>query len=47
MEEVNAYTPNDTEKETVIIAAKDFRLADALKHIEAGKIVRVIPSPGT
>jgi hypothetical protein len=43
--EVNAYTA-DTEKETVIIMATEFRLTDVLAHIEAGRIVLVIPVPG-
>jgi hypothetical protein len=39
---VNAYTADDTEKETVTIQAHDFRLPEVLGHIEAGRIVRVI-----
>jgi hypothetical protein len=42
---VNAYKAEDTEKETVIILATEFRLSDVLAHIEAGKIVRIIPGP--
>jgi hypothetical protein len=42
---VNAYKADDTERETVIIQAQDFRLPEVLRHIEAGKIVRVIPAP--
>jgi hypothetical protein len=42
---VNAYKAQDTEKETVIMLATEFRLADVLAHIEAGKIVRFIPAP--
>jgi hypothetical protein len=42
---VNAYRADDQEKETVIIVAQDFRLSEVLRHIEAGKIVRVIPAP--
>jgi hypothetical protein len=42
---VNAYKAEDTEKETVIMLATEFRLADVLRHIEAGKIVRFIPAP--
>jgi hypothetical protein len=39
---VNAYTANDTEKEIVTIQAHEFRLPEVLRHIEAGRIVRVI-----
>jgi len=42
---VNAYKADDTEKEIVIIVAQDFRLSEVLIHIEAGRIVRVIPAP--
>jgi hypothetical protein len=42
---VNAYKADGTEKETVIMLAKEFRLSDVLTHIEAGKIVRIIPAP--
>jgi hypothetical protein len=42
---VNAYKADDTEKETVIMQATDFRLSEVLRHIEAGKIVRIIPAP--
>jgi hypothetical protein len=42
---VNAYKADDTEKETVIMLATEFRLADVLTHIESGKIVRIIPAP--
>jgi hypothetical protein len=42
---VNAYKADDSEKETVIILARDFRLPEVLRHIEAGRIVRVIPAP--
>jgi hypothetical protein len=41
---VNAYTADDSEKPTVIILARDFRLPEVLRHIEAGRIVRVIPA---
>ena len=41
---VDAYKA-DTEKETVILLATEFRLTDVLAHIEAGRIVRVIPAP--
>ena len=45
-EEVNAYKADDSEKVVVIIQAEDFRLPEVLKHIEAGRIVRVIlPAP--
>ena len=40
---MNAYTADDSEKPTVIILARDFRLPEVLRHIEAGRIVRVIP----
>ena len=40
---MNAYTADDPEKPTVIILAQDFRLPEVLRHIEAGRIVRVIP----
>jgi hypothetical protein len=39
---VNAYTADDTEKEIVTIQAHEFRLPEVLRHIEAGRIVRVI-----
>jgi len=42
---VNAYKADNTEKETVIMLATDFRLSDVLRHIEAGRIVLVIPAP--
>jgi hypothetical protein len=41
---VNAYTADDSGKLTVIVLARDFRLPDVLRHIEAGKIVLVIPA---
>ncbi len=41
---MNAYTADDSEKPTVIIQAQDFRLPEVLRHIEAGRIVRVIPA---
>jgi hypothetical protein len=41
---VNAYKADDSEKPTVIILARDFRLPEVLRHIEAGRIVRVIPA---
>jgi hypothetical protein len=45
---VNACPGDDSEEEeTVVIAAAEFRLPDVLRHIEAGKIVRVIPAPRT
>jgi hypothetical protein len=43
---VNAYKADGSDKVIVIIQAKDFRLPEVLKHIEAGRIVRVIlPAP--
>ena len=42
---MNAYKADDSEKETVIMLATEFRLSDVLTHIEAGKIVRIIPAP--
>ena len=42
---MNAYKADDSEKETVIMLTTEFKLADVLAHIEAGKIVRVIPAP--
>jgi hypothetical protein len=43
---VNAYKADDSEKKIVIIEAEDFRLPEVLRHIEAGRIVRVIlPAP--
>jgi hypothetical protein len=42
---VDAYKADNTKKETVIMLDTDFRLAEVLRHIEAGKIVRVIPAP--
>ena len=42
---MNAYKADDTEKETVIMLATEFRLSDVLSHIEAGKIVHIIPAP--
>ena len=41
---MNAYKADDSEKPTVIILARDFRLPEVLRHIEAGRIVRVIPA---
>jgi hypothetical protein len=41
---VNAYKADNSEKPAVIIAAQDFRLADVLRHIEAGRIVLVVPA---
>jgi hypothetical protein len=35
------------EKEIVIMLATDFRLPRVLKHIEAGRIVRIVPAPET
>jgi hypothetical protein len=42
---VNAYKADNAEKETVMMLATEFRLTDVLTHIEAGRIVRVIPAP--
>jgi hypothetical protein len=41
---VDAYKADDPGKLTVIILARDFRLPEVLRHIEAGKIVLVIPA---
>jgi hypothetical protein len=41
---VNAYKADDSGKLTVIMLAEDFRLPEVLRHIEAGRIVRVIPA---
>jgi hypothetical protein len=41
---VNAYKADDSEKPAVVIQAQDFRLPEVLRHIEAGRIVRVIPA---
>ncbi|GAA1880793.1 hypothetical protein GCM10009687_56270 [Asanoa iriomotensis] len=40
-----ADTADDSETMTVIIRPQDFRLPEVLRHIEAGKIVLVIPQP--
>jgi hypothetical protein len=40
---VNAGKADNPENLTVIILAQDFRLPDVLRHIEAGKIVLVVP----
>jgi hypothetical protein len=40
---VNAYKADDPGKLTVILLAREFRLPEVLRHIEAGKIVLVIP----
>jgi hypothetical protein len=42
---VNAYTADDTEKEIVTIQPHEFRLPEVLRHIEAGRIVRVVLPP--
>jgi hypothetical protein len=39
---VNAYKADETEKEIVTIRPGEFRLPEVLRHIEAGRIVRVI-----
>jgi hypothetical protein len=41
---VNAYKAYDSERPTVIIPAQEFRLPEVLRHIEAGKIVLVVPA---
>jgi hypothetical protein len=41
---VNAYKADDSGKPAVIILACDFRLPEVLAHIEAGRIVLVIPA---
>ena len=41
--EVTADQADD--KETVMIRAYEVRLPDVLRHIQAGKIVLVIPAP--
>lgn len=35
----------DDSEPTVTILVQDFRLSEVLRHIEAGRIVRVIPAP--
>jgi hypothetical protein len=35
---------DDPEKLTVILLAQEFRLPEVLRHIEAGRIVLVIPA---
>jgi hypothetical protein len=42
---VNAYKADETEKETVIMLATEFRLSEVLRHIEAGRVVLFIPAP--
>jgi hypothetical protein len=42
-DEVNAYKADAAGKVTVIVQPQDFRLPDVLRHIEAGKIVLIIP----
>ena len=41
---MNAYKADDSEKPAVIILAQDFRLPEVLRHIEAGRMVLVIPA---
>jgi hypothetical protein len=41
---VNAYKADDSERPTVIIPAQEFRLPEVLGHIEAGRIVLVVPA---
>ena len=39
---MNAYKADEVEKEIVTIRPEEFRLPEVLRHIESGKIVRVI-----
>jgi hypothetical protein len=39
----DVHTADDAATSTVIIQPQDFRLPDVLRHIEAGKIVLVMP----
>jgi len=41
---VNAYKADDSEKPTVILQAREFRLPEVLRHVEAGRVVLVIPA---
>ncbi|NRQ30659.1 hypothetical protein HII36_02225 [Nonomuraea sp. NN258] len=41
-EEVNAYTTDDQGRVIVILRPEDCSLPDLLRHIEAGRIVRVV-----
>lgn len=41
---MSAYKAYDPRKPVVIIAADQFRLPDVLRHLEAGKVVLVIPA---
>lgn len=41
---MNAYKADDSARLTVILLAEDFRLPEVLRHIEAGRIVLVIPA---
>ena len=43
-EEVNAYRADASERLTVIVLAQDFSIREVLMHIEAGRIVVVIPT---
>jgi len=43
-EEVNAYKAYDSGKLTVILLAQHFRLPEVLRHIEAGRLLLVIPA---
>ena len=43
--ETPAHLADDSEKPMVIILARDFRLPEVLRHLEAGRIVLIIPSP--
>lgn len=38
-------TADDSGKMIVIVQPRDFRLPDVLRHIEAGKVVLVMPQP--
>lgn len=42
-EQVNTGTADDSATLTVIVQPREFRLPNVLRHIEAGKIVLVIP----
>jgi hypothetical protein len=41
---VNAYKADGSEKKIVIIPAQEFSLPEVLRHIEAGRIVLVVPA---
>jgi hypothetical protein len=42
---VNARKAGDAEELTVILPAREFRLPEVLRHIEAGRIVIILPAP--